>query len=511
MKSEDDRNNTPFDSGDESCALPQDEVEAFYSRRCPEKGEPYDKELLVELVGIMKDSEEKRAARPKRTRTMPSGFVYLGQFIDHDLTRDGRHVAEAKPDVDHAPNNRTPRLDLDHLYGKEPSRARCLYDDKGHLLLGDTLPVTGWPTGFDDLHRLQDGAANVIDPRNDENLIIAQMHVLWSKLHNRFIDLLPKRPEISEGVPGATLFERARMLVTWHYQWIVWNDFLPHIVRKCVFDEVKANHLRLYARGYTPDDYPVALPIEFTMAAFRFGHSMVQENYRLNQSQFVNVQTILKMTKPGGGIETKLPSKFVIDWRFFFTDTMINFGQNIDTYITEALYDLDMGTVQTFRTLLNRPKKGAEMPFGGKFALPEMTLTRGSNACLPSGEQFARFFKYPVLSPSQIYARPQDQAFFQKDGIRGCTPLWYYLLREAAVEEKPEPATDADATPIQKLGTIGSRIVAEVISQVLSADANSIFNAGKHWQPPFIKPESANASFRLNSMAAVVRWIQIPF
>jgi hypothetical protein len=214
------------------------------------------------------------------------------------------------------------------------------------------------------------------------------------------------------------------------------------------------------------------------------------------------------MTKPGGGITgtaNKLPADFVIDWGFFFTDTMLNFGENIDTNITEALCELGMGSVQVFRSQFNFGAETASMPVDLKISLPMMTLERGSNARLPSGEQFAKFFNYTPLAPSEIPAWPEDEPFFADPKMRDHTPLWYYLLREAAVEDNFERATLADSTPIQKLGPIGSQIVAEVIAQVLWADTNSILNAGIRWEPPFIEPES----YRLDSMAAIVSWLAL--
>jgi len=490
----------------DSCDLPQDQREAGYTRLCSDEGKSYDPELMIALAEIMKDSPQKRADRPKRARTMPSGFVYLGQFIDHDLTRDPRNVDLARAELTSVPNNRTPRLDLDHLYGKKGTKIDCLYDDKGHLLLGETEPSPGWPAG-DDLHRRDDGKAIVVDPRNDENLFIAQMHVLWSKLHNRLLDLVAETPKIAAGVPDGDLRDRVRTLVTWHYQWIVWYDFLPHIVRKVVLDEVRAKNLKLYCREFIAKD-PFDLPIEFTMAAFRFGHSMVQENYRINRKSFASINRVLELTHPGGGIKKHLSAEWVVDWRYFFTDTMLNVAENIDTFITEALCELEHRTVQTFRSANAAPE---HLVSGfAKISLPYLTLTRGSNSLLPSGEQFAAAFKFPLLRPSQIHVFPKDEAFFAQAGMKKRTPLWYYLLREAAVEAQPEPATAIDPTPIQKLGTIGSRLVAEVIYQVLSADSESIFNQGQNWKPPFIRLKPSSPSFPLNSMAAIVDFVQTP-
>ena len=139
-----------------------------------------------------------------------------------------------------------------------------------------------------------------MDDRDDENLIVAQLHVAFAKFHNRFVTLLEAHPEFSPG--GADLFEQARRLVTWHYQWLVLHDFLPQIVQHAALREINAHGFRFYKRALNPDDAPIALPVEFTVAAFRFGHTMVQDAYILNRWRTVKTNTLITMTKRGGGI-----------------------------------------------------------------------------------------------------------------------------------------------------------------------------------------------------------------
>lgn len=461
----------------------------------------------------MKDSDAKRKAREPRSKAMPSGYVYLGQFIAHDLVREIYPLGGRKLNTRPATNTRAPRLDLDHLYGDAAEKG-FLFDDAGHFCLGRTVGSpfersTG-EAAYDDLPRDLDGTPKVADPRSDENLLIAQMHVLWSKLHNCLLDLSSEIPELASDIPGENLLEQARNLVVWHYQWIVWYDFLPHVVMLDVLKDIRQNGPRLFARRHTPGNPITALPAEFTMAAFRFGHSMVQESYRIHSGRFLAIKDILKTTKLGGGISNRLPASHVIDWRFFFgrDSALINRGQNIDTFITEALYKLGGTDARAFLAIAGSRPLNNLASKGGRLKLPEMTLIRGSNACLPSGEEFAKHFRFEPLHHKRIHALPEDEPFFKQAGIRGRTPLWYYLLREAAVEEQAEPATDADSEPIQKLGRIGSRIVAETLYQVLAADRDSIFNAGKNWQPPIIELPASRQLSRLRSMKDIVNLLR---
>jgi hypothetical protein len=498
------------------CTFPEDKPEATYSRLVPGTFAPFDEAKLKELALRMRDSDAKRKARgrPKRTPVMKSGYVYFGQFVDHDLTCEKTLVADAQPDVAAMRNYRTPRFDLDSLYGKDPAAVPFLYNADGCFRLGTTIAADGAIPGASesDLYRDAAGDPCIVDPRNDENLIVAQMHVLFAKLHNAVLRLLERRPELAPDDHERDLFSQAKRLVTWLYQWIIVEEFLPSFVRRSVLDEVWRGNLRLFERKFTPADGPVALPIEFTTAAYRFGHSMVQESYGLSDHASVDTGMLIFLTKKGGGIGAapravpNLAAKFVVDWDFYFSDTepRMNRGQNIDTFITEALYELPPQTVALFRGDADHMTGAATRPH---LSLPELTLLRGSRVGLPSGEEFARHFGYPVINARDIPALEEDRTLFSDPAFRGRTPLWYYLLREAALEPEYGAAVN-DRTRVQKLGGIGSQIVAEVFYQTLASDADSILNAGKHWRPPEFVFGASAVRRSLGSMTALVEFVR---
>jgi hypothetical protein len=498
------------------CANVPEVPEAHYSRLCPGEWQEFDPDQLRDLAELMRDSPTKRAARKAvraQTITVPSGYVYLGQFIDHDITRDVRTLAEAGPDAEQTINYRTPRLDLDLLYGKDPARVPCIYEeDKERLKLGPTVKLepdgqTIIVTPDDDLPR-KEGTAIVVDPRSDENLLIAQLHVIFAKFHNRVIALLRDNPTLSVGPVGGSLFDQARRFVTWHYQWIVINDFLPKIARLSVLEAIDQNGFRLYPRRFTPGDGPVALPLEFTVAAFRFGHSMVQDQYNLNDAVVgVPSSEIIKMTKRGTGITDHLPSSHIVDWLRFFRETLggPNSAQHIDTFITEMLYDLPKPAKTAFRfqQAFMRAELGAEERMAPP--LPELTLKRGSKVRLPSGQEFAECFGYERIAPADIPALPEAEFPFPA-GMQERTPLWYYLLREAVVAPNDEPIHEPDRVPPQKLGPIGSRIVAETLYQLLNADCESIAYAPGGWKPPAFTFGQNGQRWRLRSMSQLIRF-----
>ena len=218
---------------------------------------------------------------------VPAGYTYLGQFVDHDLTFDHTAVALG---VEVSPadllQGRSPSLDLDSLYGAGPAdpESAKFYADDLHLKTGRTVAVGGLVArdGFD-LPRSGVGSARakrralIPDFRNDENLAVASTHLAMVRFHNRMVDKVPA------SVPTAQRFRRARRQVTRHYQWMIRHDYLPRICRKATLDDVFENGRKIFEVGADPLQVPT-MPIEFSIAAFRLGHSMVREAYDWNGS-----------------------------------------------------------------------------------------------------------------------------------------------------------------------------------------------------------------------------------
>ena len=147
---------------------------------------------------------------------IPAGFTYLGQFTDHDLTFDktnvmlGEHVSPAL-----LLQARSPSLDLDSLYGAgpaDPESAKFYEADGLHLKVGTTTRSAtsrrrraSTSRGASAPRAADKRKAVIPDPRNDENLAVAQTHLAFIRFHNRVVDTLPA------SVPAATaLRDRAR-------------------------------------------------------------------------------------------------------------------------------------------------------------------------------------------------------------------------------------------------------------------------------------------------------------
>ena len=271
-----------------------------------------------------------------QNRAISAGYTYLGQFVDHDITFDPTSSFQRDNDPNALVNFRTPRFDLDSVYGSGPADQPYLYDWKTPHCPGVKLLVETQPSGgaSADLPRNAQGRALIGDARNDENLIVSQLHLMFLTFHNKVVDELYGPPR---RLRSRTLFDEAQRLVRWHYQWLIMDDFLPTIVGEEMARAVRPrlstqpgvttpiSQLRLYRW----DDAP-AIPVEFSGAAFRFAHSMVRKDYKLNDLPVVPI--LENPSKPHedhlGGF-TWLQKRFEIQWdRFFFTTDDAN-GKNL--------------------------------------------------------------------------------------------------------------------------------------------------------------------------------------
>ena len=204
--------------------------------------------------------------------TIPAGFTFFGQFVDHDLTFDPTSILERQNDPEAIENFRTPAFELDNVYGSGPRASRHLYDvnDPAKFL----VEKLGGPDSNDDMPRNSQNTALIGDPRNDENTIVSQFHVAILKFHNAIVDHLRKKNPNEPQV-----FEKAQRMVRWHYQWIILNEFLPKIVGQRVLDDVLDDRPRERIFQWRNEPF---IPVEFAVAAYRFGHSQVRPFYGVN-------------------------------------------------------------------------------------------------------------------------------------------------------------------------------------------------------------------------------------
>ena len=448
----------------------------------------FDEDDLRALANVMIAEHEAEPASEdiiddEENRGISAGYTYLGQFIDHDLTFDPASSLDKQNDPDALEDFRTPRFDLDSIYGRGPSDQPYLYEDNGlRMLLGEPLTGNKDPDdlGARDLPRNNShgGRARALigDPRNDENVIVSQLHATMLRFHNSVVAYLTR----TNGRPPR--FEEVQNLVRWHYQWVVLHDFLPTIAGQKVIHQIlphlkkRNGSLRVQEPKLTFfhfENFPF-MPIEFSAAVYRFGHSMVRPIYRLNttpddRNEIFSTDESKSLT----GFRA-LPPDFAVDWRLFF-----KMGKNPPTgkERLQKSYKIDTSLVNP---LGNLPKViGDNHP-----SLAERNLIRGLRMNLPSGQTVARFMDEKVIKDDDLRVGKATEDDTEGNPLlvrispkfKDNAPLWYYILAEA------QQGFKTDATTI-RLGPVGGRIVAEVFIGLLLGDQRSFLSQYPSWQP----------------------------
>lgn len=405
---------------------------------------------------------------------MTAGTTFVGQFLDHDVTFDNTSRLGVVTEPGQTPNTRQPMFDLDSVYGSGPAASPHLYDSSDRAKLRTESGGL-----FEDLPRNPDMTAIIADPRDDENLIVAGLHAAFLLAHNRAVDL-----HRANRLPGDPWLD-SRRTITYHWQWIVVNEFLPQIVGRPLVDDILRNGRRWY-RFSNP-----SMPVEFQTGAYRFGHSVVRPSYRANLHG-----------DPGGNPATGAPGfvAFLFDpgaqsqadpvdlrggararRRFVGWQTFFDFGGDqsqhvrpnklIDTNISSPLFRLPLAAIPSH---------------DGPTALPQRTLLRHLTWSLPSGQRIAEFTGSPVLGSNHF---PELRQYGL--GLDASTPLWYYILREASVFNNGV-----------RLGPVGGRIIAETIIGMLQLDKSSYLNTG--FRPSL--PSQTRGTFTITDL---LRWAKV--
>jgi hypothetical protein len=414
--------------------------------------------------------------------SIPAGFTYFGQFVDHDITLDVSSSLDVDTDANTINNMRSPTLDLDSVYGRGPGLDPFLYvfpslgpstaikfqtgtntftGAGGPSRAGTDITMVDAQSSFDVPRILGTNTAVIGDPRNDENLIVVQFHHAMLRFHNAVVDLL-----LAASFAG-DIFAEAKRIVTHHYQWAVVHDFLERICGAAAVNNAMASVV-------APVGSSFRMPVEFAVAAYRFGHSMIRDTYFVNFNfQAASLGQVFQFNRV-----PNLPvlSNWVVDFNAFF-----------DTGL--ALFVIDMSTGVPVPVLVppNRARRIDSFLANGLESLPGMApglmavlatrnLRRGLALGLPSGQGMANEFGITPMSTVQLTSGLQadEVAVLNLNGglLLNKTPLWYYILREAAVLGGGN-----------QLGPVGGRIVAETFVRILKRDASSYLNVPGGFAP----------------------------
>jgi hypothetical protein len=386
---------------------------------------------------------------------IPAGYTYFGQFVDHDITFDPTSSLQRANDPNKLHNFRTPRLDLDCIYGEGPDDEPFMYDkDRGGMFLIGAVGETSEP----DLPRNVKGTALIGDMRNDENTIVSQFQLSLLRLHNAIYGHLTGQDPNDLNARffmDKSKFEEAQRILRWFYQYVVWNDWVKRLVKNDIWAEVLRleNGKMVYGGRFYKWEYQPFIPVEFAVSAYRFGHTLVRPGYQVNLNTDVGLGFGVNLpifAAPGSGEQDLagfrfLPARHTVQWDWFFQmrssgGPFPQLSRRIDPELSPAVSHIPDG-------------------HGGTNRLAFLNLQRSWRMQMPKGTAVAMAMGF---TPHAI-ADPHEDI------------LWHYILKEAI--------NLPGANKGKMLGNVGGTIVAEVFGGLLHGDPSGYVKNAPGWKP----------------------------
>lgn len=452
----------------------------------------YDKDF----PSYMEDSQFRGTDNNSR---IPVGHTYVGQLLTHDIAKDEITKLGKTFEPDAIENRVTPWIDLDLVYEHAGKTAVRDPADPAKLLLGNDIGNER------DFPRDAEGKARIPDQRNDQNNNLAQLTAVTMQFHNVMVDRL--RADDAEA-DNDDLFAKARALTVAHWQAITLTEFLPIFVQQEMIDDILANGPKFYHDDMAKQGI---IPVEFSGAAFRFGHSIVRGRYTLNDNEdadrirlFPLSTKELERSLVG---ERPIPKVRQIDWdRFFDFESSIQgdldddedqfkglqVSRKIDRFLARPMLRIPK-FMMLGRPVPKELLKEQLLPDREILSLASLNLQRGKALGLGSGQDVAEAMGYKPIDNVQMglcsdagtceewgYVWSEDDAE---------APLFLYVLEEARLQ------TDGE-----QLGDVGGRIVAEVIIGLLRADPDSILNHD------FVSPLTGTSAYTMADMIYHAGW-----
>ena len=432
--------------------------------------------------------------------SIPVGHTYVGQLLAHDISKDNDTKVGRTFEPEAIANHVTPWIDLDVVYEHAGKLADRDPAEPAKLLLGNGIGNER------DFPRGPDGRARIPDQRNDQNNNLSQLVAAVMQFHNAEVDRLRAASDEED----EALFVKARSSTAAHWQAVVFSEFLPTFVEVGLIDDISKNGPNFYGEGMAKAGI---IPVEFSAAAFRFGHSIVRGRYTLNDNESADRVRLFPLSAKE--LERSLvghrpiPKDRQIDWdRFFDFESSIQgdldddedqfkglqVSRKIDRFLARPML-----RIPEF-ILLGRPvppelMKEELLPDRAVLSLASLNLQRGKALGLPSGQAVADAMGVTPIDNSALGLCVSAENCTEWGYVWTMddkeAPFFLYVLEESRLQSDGE-----------KLGEVGGRIVAEVIIGLLQADPGSILNQD------FVSPLTGTSSFTMADMIFHAGWHQ---
>jgi hypothetical protein len=441
---------------------------------------------------------------------IPSGFTYLLQLIAHDMVNTSISLSATEGRRFGFTNARRQPLMLDTIFGGGPDVSPQAYaftercsasrgllprtrlrtgraqDSSGNTLgmpyadLGRATPLavrdSGVPASTDAARCLRTDAL-VADARNEDQALIAQMTALFHRLHNFILDQIESGRGGTSASDAYMNFISARFILTLLYRRIILRDVLRRLLNPSVW-----RYYVVDAGALVADDGSGDVPVEFSYGAFRCGHAMVRNGYRLNSSNELPTSRAMQLNSQRSPAFLPLTQEWVIRWERFFQiapDTQPNYSRRLGPKFSPIVRS----------EFYFPPLQPGPAGNGDAAGLPSRDLTsavyaqmwsvpRLIDALRAKSRQIAAF-----LPPYSEYREPLRAWLNQTANPDGISeqldagdiaalvedpPLPFFVLFEAALNRTTPRIPFKEGG--QSLGPLGSIIVAESILAAMNAN-----------------------------------------
>ena len=277
---------------------------------------------------------------------LPSGYTYLLQFIAHDMVNTSISLAATDGRRFGFENARRQPLTLDTIYGGGPDVSPQAYEfsqickesrglmPRTRLRRGRVQNRSGSTAGmpFADIGRAapidvaDDGISShtsaagcpltealVADARNEDQALIVQITVLFHRLHNFILDQIDSSRGSKTADDAYRNFISARFLLTLIYRRIIFNDVLYRLLDPSVI-----RYYLVEKRPLVADGDSGRIPVEFSHGAFRCGHAMVRNSYKVRSEDALETARAMQFSSRRSPGFVPLTEDWIIKWERFF-------------------------------------------------------------------------------------------------------------------------------------------------------------------------------------------------